>query len=159
MSKRHKHPTIEQVRELPALLNEIIPARWEDDNGHVNVTYYMDLYNRAGWPMFDLLGINEDYFNKRKMGIVDLENHIRYFRELHVGNNVSVHCRLIAYDQKKFHGMMIVTNNNTEEIAATVEFLALSVDLSMRKSAPIPGDVVDGLKNQVQISDLRPSCR
>jgi len=152
MANRVQYPTIEQVRELPALFSEAIPAQWEDQNGHINVTFYMDLYNRSGWPMFALLGIDEDYFTKKQMGIVDLENHIRYFRELHVGNNISVYCRFFAHDEKRFHGMMIAANDDTNEVAATVEFLTLSVDLTKRKSAPIPNNVVNNLTELVNVS-------
>lgn len=152
MAKSNQYPSIEQVRELPMLNSEVVDDQWEDNNGHINVTYYMDFYNRSGWSMFAALGIDEDYFDKKRMGIVDLENYIRYFRELHVGNKVSLYCRYLAYDQKRFHGMTILTNDDTEEVACTFEFLTLSVDLTIRKSAPWPEHVIKHLETEVHAS-------
>lgn len=153
MSNPNNYPTIDQVRKLPLLDNEVVADKWEDENNHVNVTYYMDLYNRAGWPIFTMLGIDQSYFTEHQMGIVDLENHIRYFRELHIGNKVSVYCRFLASDQKKFHGMVIVVNDETDQVACTIEFLTLSVDLTKRKSTPWPESVVNHLEKEVQSSD------
>jgi acyl-CoA thioester hydrolase len=34
-------PTVEQVLELPALMEKLIPPEWQDLNGHVNVRHYL----------------------------------------------------------------------------------------------------------------------
>jgi acyl-CoA thioester hydrolase len=146
MTKRHAYPDIEAVRELPALTSQVIPGRWEDQNGHINVSYYMALYNESGWPMFDLMGVDESYFTERKMGFVDLANHISYLNELHVGDRVTAYGRFLGFDSKRLHGMVLTVNDDTGKLASTIEFLAISMDLARRRAAPIPDDIAARLE-------------
>lgn len=142
----HSYPDTNAIRELPALTSQVIPEQWEDQNGHINVSFYMSLYNESGWPMLNLIGIDESYFTKRKMGLVDLDNHIRYLRELHVGDRVTAYGRFFAQDEKRMHGMVFIVNDDTKMLASTIEFLSISIDLRKRKPASIPDDVAAKLR-------------
>ena len=59
MPGRTNYPDIGKVRQLPKLGSQVIPAKWEDQNGHVNVGFYMAIYNDAGWSMREPIGIDE----------------------------------------------------------------------------------------------------
>ena len=133
MTRRHAYPDVEAIRELPALISQVIPARWQDQNGHINVSFYMALYNESGWPMFDLIGVDESYFTQRKMGFVDLGNHISYLNELHIGDRVTAYGRFFGHDRKRMHGMVLTVNDDTNRLASTIEFLAISMDLEQRR--------------------------
>ncbi len=146
MTMHRNYPDTDSIRELPALTSQVIPERWEDQNGHVNVSFYMAIYNDSGWPMLDLIGIDERYFNERGMGLVDLDNHLRYLSELHVGDQVTAYGRFLAHDEKRMHGMVFVVNDSNEELASTIEFLSINIDLQQRKAAAIPDDVALQLK-------------
>lgn len=135
------YPDIEAIRELPVLTSQVIPARWEDQNGHINVSFYMGLYNESGWPMFGLIGVDEGYFRQRRMGFVDLANHITYLNELHVGERVTAYGRFFGHDSKRMHGMVLTVNDDTNKLASTIEFLAISMDLEQRRVAPVPDDI------------------
>jgi len=41
-------PGLDQIRELPVQLKMAIPPEWEDRNGHVNVQFYLALYELGG---------------------------------------------------------------------------------------------------------------
>ncbi len=141
MTNKNSYPDTDAIRELHQLASQVIPERWEDQNGHINVGFYMALYNESGWPMLNLIGIDEAYFSERKMGLVDLDNHIRYLRELHVGERVSAYGRFFGQDEKRMHGMVFIVNDDTATLASTIEFLSISMDLQRRKPAAIPDDV------------------
>lgn len=141
MNSRLDIPDTKVIRELPALASFVIPERWQDQNGHVNVSFYMSMYMEAGWPMFDLIGIDESYFGERQMGFVDLENHFRYLSELHVGDRVTAYGRYLSHDAKRVHGVVLVVNDDTDVLASTIEFLAISMDLRKRRAAAIPRDI------------------
>jgi acyl-CoA thioester hydrolase len=134
-------PDTQAIRELPVLTSIVIPEKWQDQNGHVNVSFYMSMYMESGWPMFNLIGIDESYFSDRQMGFVDLENHFRYLSELHVGDRVTVFGRFLAHDEKRIHGIVLAVNDDTDVLASTIEFLAISMDLQTRRAAKIPGDI------------------
>lgn len=139
-------PSVAQIRQLPVLLSQRIPAKWEDINGHINVAYYMSLYNESGWPMMEQIGIDKRYFDERKLGLVDLDNHLRYASELHVGERISAHGRFLEYDLKRIHGVLYVVNDDKDQLACSIEFLSINFDLERRKSVAIPNDIATRLK-------------
>jgi len=141
MHERNSIPDTDKIRELPALATKVISEQWEDQNKHVNVGFYMALYNEAGWAMLNLIGIDQSYFSEQQMGIVDLENHIRYLDELHVGDRVSAYCRYLDYDEKRLQGIVFIVNETTNKLASTIEFLAISMDLQRRKVAELPDNI------------------
>lgn len=134
-------PSVSAIRELPALASQVISSRWEDQNGHINVGYYMALYNDSGWPMLDLIGVDKHYFTERKMGLVDLDNHLRYSSELHVGERVTAYGRFLAHDTKRIQGMVFVVNDDKDMLACTIEFLSINFDLQKRRTTVIPEDI------------------
>jgi acyl-CoA thioesterase FadM len=150
MQKRYAHPEVDAIRELPLLLTQVIPAKWQDQNGHVNVSFYMDIYNASGWPLLDLIGVDQSYFSERKLGLVDLDNHIRYISELHVGDRVSIYGQFFSCDAKRVHGAIFVVNDGKDLLASTIEFLSISIDLEKRRSTEIPEDIAERLKKRIR---------
>lgn len=131
----------ENVSELPALLRREIPPEWEDFNGHVNIQYYLALVEQSGWSMFESVGLGETYFNERRLGLFDLEHHIRYLAELHVGDLVTVHSRMLDRSEKRLHGMMFILNQSRRQLSFTLEYITSGADLEKRCTAPFPPDI------------------
>mgnify|MGYP001825850314 CR=1 FL=1 len=138
-------PKPKEVRDLSRLMQLSIPPEWEDENGHVNVQFYMTLYERGGRPLVESLGMDEAYFSQRRLGLFDLEHHICYFSEIHVGETVSVYARLLDRSAKRFHGIMFVINDSRDQLASTLEFITSGADLEHRRTAPYPDDVAAAL--------------
>ena len=82
-----------------------------------------------------------------------MENHFRYWRELHVGNQVTAYARFIKHDKKRIHGVFFVINDDTNELACSIEFLALNIDQRLRKSAPFPDEVLQHIARQVKADE------
>jgi acyl-CoA thioester hydrolase len=133
-------PTFEQVVELPSLMEKIIPPEWQDLNGHVNVRHYLELYDAASWPMLAAIGLDETTFLDRRQGLFDLEHHLWYLDELHVGDTVTVHWRFISRTVKRFHGVMFVVNRTRQRLASTFEYVSSGADLDARRTAPLPAE-------------------
>lgn len=140
-------PTIENILELPALFTGPIPEEWEDQNGHVNIQYYMVLYDKGGRPLMQSMGFNDSYFSERRCGLFDLEHHLRYLAELYVGETVSVHARLLNKNLKRFHGMMFLVNQTRQQLAGTMEFVSSSADLDTRRTNAFPDDIAKVLED------------
>jgi len=143
-------PTVEQVTTLPRLLHIRIPAEWQDVNGHVNIQHYMHMYDAAGYPWYDTLGATREYIRSAKWGMFDLEHHLWYLRELHVGDEVSLHCRLIDRTQKRFHGVMFLVNRTRGELASAMEFVSTGANLQARATAAIPDAIAAVMDAQIQ---------
>jgi acyl-CoA thioester hydrolase len=127
-------PSVEHVRALECLVEYVVPPEWQDINGHVNVRHYLDLYNLAGDAVFTQMGVTEDYFLKEHRGFFDLEHHIWYLAELHVGDRVSVHTRYVARSGKRYQGLLFVVNLSRPAVACVLEFVSTGANLASRRA-------------------------
>ncbi len=141
MAQRANRPTVDEIRQLPADLTMAVPPEWEDRNGHVNVQYYLGIYDLGGWQILENIGIDEGYLADRQAGIFDVEHHIRYLAEIQVGEVVSVYNRMLGRDGKRFHGMLFIVNDTCQRLACTIEYLSICVDQRLRRSATFPEDM------------------
>jgi len=134
-------PSLDELRQMTPCYETVIPQEWEDWNGHVNVQYYMRLYDDAGWVWFDQVGITLDYIKSGQGSIFDMVHHINYLAEINVGDRVSVYGLLAGRSEKRIHTVWFIVNETQNVLANACEFLTSFVDLSTRKSAPWPDDV------------------
>lgn len=134
-------PTPGNIADLPPLLIMTIPPEWQDMNGHVNVQHYIALYDRAGWPLLTQLGIDPGHFRDRRLGFFDLEHHVWYLAEMHVGDEVSAHVRFLASSNKRMHGLMFLVNVTRRQLASVLEFVTTGADLASRRTAALPDAV------------------
>lgn len=154
-------PSPQQVNQLPPLITTRVPPEWEDINGHVNVQHYLELYDLAGDTMLAQLGIDEDHFRLGRQGFFDLEHHVWYLAEIHVGDEVSVHLRYLARSAKRMHGLVFVLNASRGQLSSVMEFVSTGADLDARRTAALPPDVaerLDGLVAAHAALDWAPPC-
>ncbi len=118
---------------------------WIDYNGHLNMAYYHVLFDRTVDEVFSLVGLNQDYVETRNASTFAAECHILYKRELTEADIVRVTAQLIAFDEKRMHYYLEMRHASEGWLAATSENLSLHVDLSSRKVAPFPPDILANL--------------
>ena len=70
--------SLDQLASLPAVYRAVIPPAYEDRNGHMNMRWYLALYDEAGDAMYPMLGLTADYFAASGAGGFDLEHHLWY---------------------------------------------------------------------------------
>lgn len=118
-----------------------IEPGWIDYNGHLNMAYYNVLFDRAIDQMWVELGIGPDYLKARGGSTFTAECHVRYLREVHLGDPVRVHVYLIAADEKRIHTFEELRHAEQGWLSATSENMGMHVDMSIRKVAPFPPDI------------------
>jgi len=144
-------PTFDQVRVLPCAHEQVVPAHYADANGHMNIVRYMELHNEAAWKHMGQFGLGEEQAVEGTAGSFEVEHHLRYLREVHVGDLVAVHFRTLARSDKALHVMQFLLNVTREELANTLESISLSVDMATRRPAPFPSDVAALLDARLRI--------
>ena len=130
---------------LPVYHRKTIPSDYQDLMGHMNIRWYFDLFARSGRKFFKSHGLDEDYFKGGKFGVFALKHFIQYFAEVRDGQSVAVHARLIARSDKRFHFMQFMINETSTQLASTFEALITHADLKIRRSAPMPAQIVKRL--------------
>jgi acyl-CoA thioester hydrolase len=136
-------PTIslEQLAALPVVYRTEIPPAYEDRNGHVNVRWYLTLYDEAGDVLYPMLGLTPDYFAASGMGGFDLEHHLWYLAEVLVGETVLIRARLLGRSAKRMHYLLFMVNESRGVLSSIFECVHAHADLRIRRTAPFPDDV------------------
>jgi acyl-CoA thioester hydrolase len=119
---------------------EVLPE-WIDANGHLNLAYYVVLFDYATDALFDAIGIGLRYKEATNHGTFAVETHNLYERELLVGERVRVATQILGTDDKRLHFAHEMFSLATGQRAATQELMYLHIDLSARRVAPWPADV------------------
>ena len=142
---------LDVLQALPKTTGHTIPDSYMDEMGHMNIQYYVHIFNRAAWGLFDWLNMGLEAFQKIDGGMFALEQHIRYVAEVHVGEQVIVHSRLLGVSAKRLHFMQFMLNDSTGKLAATFEVLASYADLSARRTAPFPEQFIGNLQQKLAL--------
>jgi len=144
--KRPTFPGIEEVRQLPTSLNMTVPPEWEDRNGHVNMQHYLTLYELGGYEILEGVDFGDAYLKVNNFGLFDLEHHIHFRAEMHIGDQVSTYNRIVALNPKRFQGVYFVLNDTREQLACAIEYVTAGVYLGNRRTSPFPNDLYAGLQ-------------
>jgi acyl-CoA thioester hydrolase len=118
-----------------------IEPQWIDYNGHLNMAYYNVLMDRSLDEFFAVLGIGPDYIKTRNCSTMTAECHVRYVREVHLGDPVQVSTQILGFDAKRLHTFETLRHATEGWISATSENLTLHIDMSVRRVAPFPPDI------------------
>ena len=153
---------LEKITALERLYSTTIPKAYEDENGHMNVRWYMAVFDDAGYPMIERLGLTMDYHREHNTGGFDLEHHLHYLNEIHIGDEVTVYLRLVERSAKRLHYLMFMVNETRGNLASIFECVNSFADLSLRRTAPFPPEIaarIDEILKQHQALDWEaPVC-
>src|SRR5262249_4634773 len=100
--------SLDQLASLPMVYRAVIPPADEDRIHHMNMRWYLALYDEAGDAMYPMLGLTADYFAASGMGGFDLEHHLWYPAEVRIGDTVVIRARILARSAKLMHYMMFM---------------------------------------------------
>src|SRR6202049_4477988 len=114
---------------------------WIDANGHMNLAYYVVLFDYATDALFEAISIGREYKDTSNHGTFVAETHNLYERELLVGARIRVATQIVAADSKRLylaHAMFALDGGYR---AATQKLMFLHVDLAARRVSPFPEDL------------------
>ena len=126
---------------LPITYRAVIPDSFRDENDHMNVMWYVHLFDQAAGGFFQLFGIDRAYCEANRASTFALEQHVRYLREVRIGQAVTVRSRAVARSAKRFHFVQFLVIDETGELAATEEAVGTHMDMRLRRTAPMPPQI------------------
>jgi acyl-CoA thioester hydrolase len=122
-----------------------VEPQWIDYNGHLNMAYYNVLFDRAVDEVYEQLGIGLAYLKRTQHSTFTAEVHVRYLRELKENDPVRVTFQLLEFDSKRIHYFETLLHAGGGWVSATSENMTLHVDMTAKKVAPFPDDVMRNL--------------
>ena len=129
---------------------ETVRPEWIDHNGHMNMAYYLLIFDRCLDFVYDQLNIGEAYVKASGGSCFSREIQVNYLQELVVGDPVRVTFQLMDYDEKRLHFFQHMYHDQDDYLAATSEQLALHVDANLRRTTPLPVTVKEQLNELMQ---------
>jgi len=117
-----------------------LESGWIDYNGHLNMAFYNVLFDRGCDVGFEALGMGPDYAEKHKHTIYTAEAHVKYEREVHLGDRVQASFQILDYDEKRLHIFQELRHEDGW-LSATSENITLHIDMSGPRVAHFPEDV------------------
>lgn len=124
---------------------QTILSQWIDYNGHLNLAYYVLLFDQASDQFLDHLGLDADFRAAGAVSTFAAENHVCYLREVKEADSVRLTTQLLDYDEKRFHFFHRMHHADEGYLAATSELLALYVDMNHRRVTSMPPAVLQRL--------------
>ena len=115
------------------LKTEKVIKKWTDYNGHLNVAFYVHIFDIAADVMLDNFNMGGISAKKDKKTTFVAEMHTIYNREVRFGEEVETHLTYVDYDKKRIHYKLSMFHKEKKYLAATNEVLSLYVDLNTRK--------------------------
>jgi len=142
-------PSLDELKALPApfpcKVRQIEP-HWIDHNGHLNMAYYNVIMDESVGDLFRLMGLGPTYRKERNGSTMTAECHVRYLREVHLGDPLQVSMRLLGVDEKRIHFFEELRHATEGWLSATSENVGLHIDMSVRRVAPFPPDIAERLR-------------
>ncbi len=138
-----------QGAELVTITGLTVQPAWIDYNGHMNVAYYVLAFDLAVDEVFNLFGLTEAYRSTNGRSSFALESHVTWQRELHLGDPLRVTAQFLGFDGKRVHTIYHMYHAESGFLAATSEWLQISVDMTARRSAPFEPLLADKIASLV----------
>jgi len=116
---------------------------WTDYNGHMNVAYYVLIFDRFGAEILnEKFKMGEHSAKTTKKSTMVVESHITYNQEVKEDDEVDINLTYCNHDKKRLLYKLEMIHKEKKYLAATMETLALYVDLDERKVAEFDEDKI-----------------
>jgi acyl-CoA thioester hydrolase len=126
--------------DFPVLHEAAVLPEWIDYNGHMNLAYYVVVFDQATDVLYDRLGIWLPYREATGNSCFTVETHTIYEQEVKLGDRLRVQTRLLGADAKRLHYFHEMFHAELGYRAAVQELMALHVDLGARRTTAFPPD-------------------
>ena len=132
------------------LKTEKVIKEYTDYNNHLNVAYYVRIFDIAADVMLDNFKMGGESAKNYKKTTFVAEMHTIYNQEVRLGEEVETHITYINHDKKRIHYRLSMFHKEKKYLAATNEVLSLYVDLNKRKVVEFDPDRIKVMDNFIQ---------
>lgn len=127
-----------QFTLLPISHQAAIRPEYIDIMEHMNVMWYIHLFDQATRRFFDSFGFGEGYRFESGFGSFALEQHVRYLAEVREGETITIRTRALGRSAKVIHFMHFMLRDRDNALSATGELVGMHADLKARRGTPFP---------------------
>ena len=137
------------------LKTEKVVKEYTDYNGHLNVAFYVRIFDIAADVMLDNFNMGGESAKRDKKTTFVAEMHTIYNQEVKLDEEVETHLTYIDHDKKRIHYRLSMFHKEKKYLAATNEVLSLYVDLNERKVIEFDSDRSTLMNNFIKKNSLK----
>ena len=115
------------------IANQIIKKEWTDYNNHMNMAYYVLVFDQLWEIVLAKFKMGEESAKTTQMSTMVVETHTTYNNEVKEGEEVEINLTFFDHDKKRVHFKMEMIEKSSKKLSATLEMLSLYIDLDKRK--------------------------
>ena len=119
------------------LRTEKIISDWTDYNGHMNLAFYIHLFDQGWDVLLDKFEMGGESAKTEKRSTFAVESHTKYIQEVNEGDEVDINLLFLERDVKRMVYQLEIFNKNGNYRAATTEVCSLYVNLDTRRVTEI----------------------
>ena len=148
------------------LTTQKIIKEWTDYNEHMNMAYYVLIFDKAWEIILEKFKMGEHAAKTSKKSTMVVETHTTYNQEVKQGEEVDIILTYFDHDKKRLHFKLEMYEKTKKTLTATIEILSLYIDLNQRKVAEfedekikIMDDFIEKNKSSFKSEDLKFSIK
>src|SRR5262245_1624647 len=122
--------------------------------GHMNVMWYVGKFDEATWNLFATMGVTAVFLKEKGRGMAAVQQDLRYLRELHAGDTVTVRSAFVEVRDKAAKFVHEMRHGVSGELAATCVLTGVHIDTQTRKSCPFPPEILERGRGLVRAYEL-----
>ena len=132
--------------------NQIIKKEWTDYNNHMNMAYYVLVFDQIWEIILEKFKMGEQSAKTTNMSTMVVETHTTYNNEVKEGDEVEINLTFLDHDKKRLHFKMEMIEKSSKKLAATLEMLSLYIDLNQRKVAEFEQEKVKLMNDFINLN-------
>ena len=125
---------------------DVVRPEWIDHNGHMNMGYYVVVFDLATDEFMRWIGLDAEHRDARRVTTFCLEAHVTYHREVREGDPLRFTTLLLGHDAKRLHYFHQMYHAAEGYLAATNELMTLHVSEETRRGALMAPEILDRLR-------------
>ena len=133
------------------LSSQKIIKEWIDYNNHMNVSYYLLIFDKYGADTLNnIFKMGEHSAKTTGKSTMIVESNITYNQELKVNDEVDINLIYFDHDKKRLQYKMEMIHKEKKYLASTIEILALYVDLNSRKVSEFENEKLEIMDDYIK---------
>jgi len=137
------------------LKSEKVIKEWTDYNGHLNVAFYVHVFDIAADIMLDSFKMGGASAKQDKKTTFVAEMYTAYKQEVRLGEEVETHLTYVDHDKKRIHYRLSMFHKEKKYLAAINEVLSLYVDLDQRKVIEFDADRLNLMNEAIKANSSK----
>jgi len=137
------------------LKSEKIIKEWTDYNGHLNVAFYVHVFDLSADVMLDSFKMGGHSAKEDEKTTFVAEMYTAYKQEVRLGEEVETHLTYVDHDKKRIQYRLSMFHKEKKYLAATNEVLSLYVDLKQRKVIEFDPDRLKLMDEAIKVNSSK----